>query len=174
MFDESLELLRLALVSESVDFHGEFVDVEGVGVGPLPAKPLDIWLGGSGPVALRRVGRYGDGWLAGFITPTEAAAKREAIQAAAAEAGREIELDHFGLSLAVATDGIPVSYLDAVRSRRQDLDPADLVAGSWADARRLISEYVEAGLTKFVVRPVSGGSEPFLEGFVRELMPLQN
>jgi probable F420-dependent oxidoreductase len=173
MFDESLDLLRHALAEETVSFHGEFFDIEGVGVGPLPAKPLDIWLGGSGPVALERVGRFGDGWLGSFVTPAEAGRKREAIQEAAAKAGREIELDHFGLSLAVATDGVPPDYLEAVRSRRSDVDPAELIAGGWADARRLISDYVEAGLTKFVVRPVSGELDPFLDGFVRELMPLQ-
>lgn len=173
MFDESLDLLRHALAEETVSFHGEFFDIEGVGVGPLPPKPLDIWLGGSGPVALERVGRFGDGWLGSFVTPAEAGRKREAIQEAAAKAGREIELDHFGLSLAVATDGVPPAYLEAVRSRRSDVDPAELIAGGWADARRLISEYVAAGLTKFVVRPVSGGLDPFLDGFVRELMPLQ-
>ena len=44
----------------------------------------------------------------------------------------------------------------------------------------MIGEYVEAGLSKFVVRPValsSSGPGPFgsfIDGFVRELMPLQN
>ncbi len=42
-------------------------------------------------------------------------------------------------------------------------------------ARRMIGEYVQAGLSKFVVRPVEPGSfGPFLDGFVRELMPLQD
>ena len=72
-------------------------------IGPLPAKPLDIWVGGSAPGALRRAGRLADGWLASFLTPAEAGAGRVAIEAAAAEAGREIEPDHFGISLAVAT-----------------------------------------------------------------------
>src|SRR6266852_3326262 len=102
VFDESLTLLRLLLSQDSVTFHGEFFSVESAGVGPRPARPLDIWLGGSAPGALRRVGRLGDGWLASFLTPDEAGAGRRAIEAAAAEAGREIEPDHYGISLAVA------------------------------------------------------------------------
>jgi probable F420-dependent oxidoreductase len=144
-------------------------------VGPLPAKPLDIWLGGSAPGALRRVGRFADGWLASFITPAEAAAGRAAIKEAAAEAGREVEEDHYGISLAVATEGIPDALTAAARERRPDADPASLVAVSWPDARRMIGEYVEAGLTKFVIRAADPRSAfgTFLDRFAAEMMPLQ-
>ena len=179
VFDESLHVLRMLLREETVSFAGEFFTVEGAGVGPLPAKPLDIWLGGSAPGALRRVGRLGDGWLASFITPDEARAGREAIQAAAAEAGREVEDDHFGISLAVGGGGIPPDLAAAARRRRPDTDPATLVAADWSTARRMVERYVAAGLSKFVVRPASASSTPgaleeFLHGFAREMMPLQN
>ena len=83
VFDESLELLRLLLRQDNVSFAGEFFTVEAASVGPRPVKPLDIWLGGTAPAALRRVGRLGDGWLASLITPEEAAAGRAAIEEAA-------------------------------------------------------------------------------------------
>src|ERR1700726_3417546 len=104
VFDESLELLRLLLRQDTVSFAGEFFTVDGASVGPLPSKPLDIWLGGTAPGALRRIGRLGDGWLASLITPEEAGAGRAAIEAAAEAAGREVEPDHYGISLAVATE----------------------------------------------------------------------
>src|ERR1700749_754953 len=128
VFDESLELLRLLLREESVSFTGQYFTVEGASVGPLPAKPLDIWTGGSAPGALRRTGRLADGWLGSFLTPAEAGAARETIQAAAADAGREIEEDHFGISLAVALDGIPAPVVESVQRRRPGTDPAALVA----------------------------------------------
>ncbi len=179
VFDESLELLRLLLREESVSFTGRYFTVEGASVGPPPVKPLDIWTGGSAPGAFRRAGRLADGWLGSFLTPPESRAAREAIQAAAAEAGREVEADHFGISLAVATDGIPEQVAAAVRQRRPDTDPAALVAVGWADARRMLEEYVDAGLSKFVVRPASvsmapGALEDFLGRFAAELMPVQN
>ena len=176
VFDESLQLLRLLLTQDTVSFSGRFFTVDGASVGPLPAKPLDIWLGGSAPGALRRVGRFGDGWLASFITPAEAAAGRSVIKEAAAEAGREVEEDHYGVSLAVAADGdIPDALIAAARQRRPDADPAALVATSWPDARRMIGEFVDAGLTKFVIRPADPRSSfgGFLERFVVEMMPLQ-
>jgi hypothetical protein len=50
-----------------------------------------------------------------------------------------------------------------------------MVAQGWDGARRMIGQYVEAGLSKFVVRPASPGPfGPFLDGFVRELLPIQN
>ena len=175
VFDESLELLRLLLRKENVSFAGEFFVVEDASVGPLPAEPLDIWLGGSAPGALRRVGRLGDGWLASFVTPEEARAGREAIQAAAAAAGREVDPEHFGISLAVAPYGLPTELISVVLRRRPGADPARLAASSWDDARRLIDEYVSAGISKFVVRPAAATlpQEEFIADFASELMPLQ-
>jgi probable F420-dependent oxidoreductase len=164
LFDESLKLLRLLLSQESVSFTGEFFSVEAASAGPLPARPLDIWLGGSAPAALRRVGRLGDGWLASFLTP--------------AEAGREIEQEHFGISVAVGRHGLPDGLVRAISERRPGVDPAELAAASWPDARRLIDAYVAAGLSKFVIRPAEPvhdlrGISQFLAEFVTAMIPLQ-
>src|SRR5580698_1642035 len=107
VFDESLTLLRLLLTEESVSYEGEFFTVSDARIGPLPAKPLDMWLGGTAPAGLRRVGRLADGWLGSLLTPAEARAAVATINAAADEAGREVDQDHFGTSLAIAFGGIP-------------------------------------------------------------------
>ena len=175
VFDESLALLRRLLTEEHVDFDGRFFTVDGASIGPKPAKPLDIWLGGSAPAGLRRVGRLADGWLGSLLTPAEAATAVTTIQEAAAQAGRHVDDDHFGLSVPVALDGIPDPLAASIRRRRPEADPATLVAQGWDGARRMIGQYVEAGLSKFVVRPASPGPfGPFLDGFVRELLPIQN
>jgi probable F420-dependent oxidoreductase len=175
VFDESLTLLRLLLTTETVSFDGSFFTVSGASVGTLPAKPLDIWLGGSAPAGLRRVGRLADGWLGSLLTPAEAGAAVAVIQQAAADAGREVEPDHFGLSLPIAFDGIPDPMLASVRRRRPDADPETLVASGWAGARSMLERYVDAGLTKFVVRPAAPPESLgwFVDGFVRELLPVQ-
>jgi probable F420-dependent oxidoreductase len=175
VFDESLRLLRAVLAGDDVAFSGRFFQVSGAGVGTRPADPLDIWLGGSAPAALQRIGRLGDGWLGSFRTPDEAGRDRKLIQAAAAEAGREIEPDHFGINLGVSDGGLPDAVLAAVKKRRPDADPTDLIAGSWSELHRQIDGFVAAGLSKFVIR--LAGDQPiddFLERFVTELLPLQN
>lgn len=177
MFDESLVLLRMLLTSENVSFDGAFFQVRDARIGPLPGKPMDIWLGGSAPAGLRRIGRLADGWLGSFLTPSEAGEAVEIIQEAAAAARREVEEGHFGLSLAICFGAIPSSLATAIRRRRPGVDPETLVAAGWDGARRMISQYVEAGLSKFVVRPVAANGfadfADFVAGFVRELMPLQ-
>jgi probable F420-dependent oxidoreductase len=176
VFDESLTLLRLMLTSPTVSFEGSFFTVSDASVGALPAKPLDIWLGGTAPGGLRRVGRLADGWLGSLLTPAEAGAAVGVIQQAAADAGREVEPDHFGLSLPVAFGAIPDPMLASIRRRRPDADPATLVASGWAGARSIIERYVDAGLSKFVVRPAAAPESFgwFADGFVRELKPLEN
>ncbi|MEV4145470.1 TIGR03854 family LLM class F420-dependent oxidoreductase [Amycolatopsis sp. NPDC049691] len=174
VFDESLTLLRRLLEEDEVSFDGEFFQVSGVRLGPRPAKRLDVWLGGSAPAALRRTGRLADGWLGSFLTPAQARDARLAIQEAAAEAGREIEEDHFGLSLAVADHGLADELAAAAARRNPGVPVTDLVATSWAEARRLVEEYIEAGLSKFVIRPGHGDFDDFLKKFQAELVPLQN
>ncbi|MBB5918049.1 putative F420-dependent oxidoreductase [Nocardia transvalensis] len=175
VFDESLELLRSALRDDEIAFEGEYFTVGPVTSGLRQDRPLDIWLGGSAPAAFRRIGRFGDGWLGSFLTPAEAGEGRKAIIAAADEAGREIEADHFGISLVLAEDGIPDALADSVLRRRPGADLGDLVAGSWKDLHRLIDGYLEAGLTKFVVGSVGGRpTEHFLDRFTEELLPRQN
>lgn len=175
VFDEALTLLRLVLTTEAVSFHGTFFTVENASAGPLPAKPLDLWLGGSAPAGLRRVGRLADGWLGSFLTPLEAGAAVTTIKEAADEAGREVDPDHYGISLTVAFGGIPDTLVAAMRRRRPDVGPEALVANGWAGARDLIAAFVDVGLSKFVVRPAAPTQplEDFLAGFAEHLMPLQ-
>jgi len=65
--------------------------------------------------------------------------------------------------------------LAAVAARRSPGVPmTDLVATSWPEARRLVEQHIEAGLSKFVIRPAHGDFAGFLENFRAELVPLQN
>lgn len=174
LFDESLALLRAALSGDDVSFHGDHFDLDfRLDAGPVP--PIDVWLGGSAPAALRRIGRFGDGWLGSFLTPEEAGRARESINAAAAEAGRAIEPDHFGITVLFAEGGVPPQVGDLIRRQRPDCDPGDLIADGWPALHRLLDGYLDAGLTKFVISTV--GSVPtrdFIDTFVTELLPRQN
>lgn len=175
VFDESLRLLRAALDDTGVTFHGEFFDVRDVEVLPKPITHLDIWLGGATLPGFRRIGRYADGWLGSFVTPAEAHDARLAIDAAARAAGREVPEDHYGINLAVGDGELPAPVVAAIHKRRPDLDPAQLVAADWPALHRQIDEYVDAGLTKFVIRPAGGVPvDGFLDTFVNELLPREN
>jgi alkanesulfonate monooxygenase SsuD/methylene tetrahydromethanopterin reductase-like flavin-dependent oxidoreductase (luciferase family) len=152
--------------------------------GDLPVKPvqdpLELWLGGSGPEAVARAGRVADGWLGSLVSPRRAAD----IQAAAAEAGRVIDPEHFGLSIGYARDAAGVeaaarTRLRAVRPRRPDLDPgvdpADLVPVGAEALSGLVGQLVDAGLSKFVVRPVAPVADwdEELDWLAGAVLPLQ-
>ncbi|MGY1771547.1 TIGR03854 family LLM class F420-dependent oxidoreductase [Blastococcus sp. SYSU D00813] len=175
VLDESLVLLRRLLTEPRVTFAGEFFQVEDASVGFLPERPLDLWLGGSAPAGLRRVGRLADGWLGSFLTPAEAADAVRVIRDAAAEAGRAVDEDHHGMSLPVALDGPDERLLAAVAARRPGTDPRTLVPHGWDELRRVISAHVDGGVSKFVVRPAGhpGSWERFVDEFAAELLPLQ-
>jgi probable F420-dependent oxidoreductase len=174
VFDESLELIRRLLREPEVDFAGDFFTVQGATVGDLPQAPLDIWLGGSAPAGLKRIGRYADGWLASFITPDEAATGIDVIKQTAAEAGREVDPEHYGISVPVAFGELPELLVTAIRQRRADAPLDQLIPQGWDAARALIGRYIDAGMSKFVVRPAGlEGGDDFLDDFVRELAPLQ-
>jgi probable F420-dependent oxidoreductase len=179
VFEEALAVVRALLTAPVVTHHGEFFHLDEASVGPLPAKPLDLWLGGRLPIGMRRLGRLGDGWLGSFVTPEEAAVCRQQIERAAADAGRQIEEDHYGTNLLVVPDGDDPAGVDLARlrarARRPDLDPERLVCRGWAAARDEVRRFVEVGLTKFVVRPATAvaSRRQFLDQLTTELLPLQ-
>jgi probable F420-dependent oxidoreductase len=179
VFDEAVVVVRRLLTEPSVTHHGSFFHLDDAVVAPLPARPLDLWLSGTAPMGLRRTGRLGDGWLGSFVTPEEAAAARTTIEAAAAEAGRAIEDDHYGTNIPVMPPGtdpaLAAAAMAALARRRPGLDPVRYVADGWARARAQVREFVAAGLTKFVVRPVAPvpSVAGFLDAFAGELAGLE-
>lgn len=89
--DEQVALLRRLWSEESVTFDGEFEQVTGAGLAPLPVqRPIPVWFGGSSAPAYRRIGRLADGWFP-MVPPGEHLDKaRAVIEASAAEAGRDL------------------------------------------------------------------------------------
>ncbi len=156
VLEEVLGLLRAWWSGQTVNHQSErwaFTDVAAV-ARPVQ-EPLEVWLGGRGPKALDRVGRIADGWLGAHVTPTEASAGRERIQAAAEHAGREIDPEHFGLSIAYSRTAPAPELLRALRARRPDLDPLAVLPIGAPHLRALLEDYIDAGLSKFVIRPAA-------------------
>ncbi len=174
--DEVLPLLRRFWTEDAVSHHGGLFSYEGLTVRPRPVQqPLDLWLGGTAPSALRRAGRISDGWLPSLLTPAEAAAGRNAIEQAAQEARREIESEHFGVSLGYARERISERQLATIARRRPGVDPSTLVPIGLDGLRQRLQEFIDAGFSKFVVRP-SDAPEDWraeLHTLAEAVLPLQ-
>jgi len=91
--DEAIEVLRACWSEDPVSFNGAFYRLESMAMEPKPPRGADlpIWIGGHSQAALRRAGRFGDGWMGVasselFETGDQAIA---AIRRYAEEAGRD-------------------------------------------------------------------------------------
>jgi probable F420-dependent oxidoreductase len=156
VLEEVLGLVRRWWAGETVEHRSERWSFTSLPPATRPVQdPLEVWLGGRGPKALERVGRVADGWLGSQLTPAEAGPARERIQAAAARAGREVDPQHFGMSIPYARTHPAPEVLESMAARRADIDPLALVPVGRERLREFIHGYVDAGLSKFVVRPAA-------------------
>jgi probable F420-dependent oxidoreductase len=156
LLEEGVEVMRRLWRGETVDHDGPHYRLTNARLDPLPVQePIEIWLGGQLPGALRRVGRMADGYLPGLCTPDEAAANRTVVEAAAAEAGRRIDPEHYGVNLSYHRGPIPREAAEQLRARRPDLDPADVVPTSPAALAETVDAWLAAGYSKFLLRPLA-------------------
>jgi probable F420-dependent oxidoreductase len=175
-FDEALPLIRRLWTEDAVDHDGPRFSYRDLSVRPKPVQqPPDVWLGGRAKSELRRVGRLGDGWLPSFSTPGEVAAGRVVVEEAAADAGREIEVEHYGALVIYVRDQIPDLLATAIRSRRPDADPADLVPVGLPALRAHLERFLEAGFSKLVLVPAHDPASwtAELDDVAHEILPLQ-
>ncbi|MGI8512842.1 MAG: LLM class F420-dependent oxidoreductase [Solirubrobacteraceae bacterium] len=96
---EYVEVVRMALRRERVEFHGESIDL------PLPDGPgkalkltiapvqdaIPIYIAAIGPRNVELVGEIADGWLPIFFSPEHVTEFRPLLEAGAAKSGRSLE-----------------------------------------------------------------------------------
>ena len=90
--DEAMELLRAYWREERIEFQSEHYPTKAMAMEPKPPQggDLPIWVGGNTPPAFRRVGKYGDGWLASQVSDADFAKRAmDTIREAAVSAGRD-------------------------------------------------------------------------------------
>jgi alkanesulfonate monooxygenase SsuD/methylene tetrahydromethanopterin reductase-like flavin-dependent oxidoreductase (luciferase family) len=157
--DEAIILMRRLWTEENVTFEGKFYSVQDVTIMPRPWQKngLPIWVGGRSQAAMRRTGRLGDGWLVSSVSPEEVEVGINSIRAYAAEAGRQVPEDHYGVLIPFyfAADADKALEIAGRSIRpRADLPTAEFTAlGSPDEVRTKVQAYVAAGATKFVMRP---------------------
>jgi probable F420-dependent oxidoreductase len=178
--DEGLEIIGRLWREDEVDFEGVHYRLSGASIAPKPVQPdLPMWIGGSSEAAIRRTARFGTGWQAGAEIPVQVAPIIAAIRQAAATQGRTIDDDHYGA-------GIPFRFgrpddpglgrlFDAYR-KRTGREPRDYFAIGDAPAiLERVAAYVDAGVSKFILRPAARGDDEMLaqtRRLIEEVLPL--
>jgi alkanesulfonate monooxygenase SsuD/methylene tetrahydromethanopterin reductase-like flavin-dependent oxidoreductase (luciferase family) len=174
--DEILALLRRWWAGETVTSSVGPYRFDALGLKPLPIQqPLEVWLGGLAPAALERIARGADGWLTAAATPAEAGRGRATILARAAELGRPIDPEHFGISIPYSRAEPPAASVEALRQRRADRDLTEILPVGDRALLSLIEAHVARGISKFVLRSVSDAPDwrADLDWLAESVLPLQ-
>jgi alkanesulfonate monooxygenase SsuD/methylene tetrahydromethanopterin reductase-like flavin-dependent oxidoreductase (luciferase family) len=159
--DEMLEIMTRLWAEEPVTYEGQHFTVREATISPRPIQqPLPVWIGGASEAAIRRTARLGSGWLAGVQAPAQVAPVVTAIKRAAAENGRTIDEDHYGAGFAYRFGSWDEPVVERAAAQLSRLGPGIdvrgyLAVGAAGDIVTRAREYVEAGISKFVLRPIA-------------------
>ena len=177
---EGVEVMRKLWSGPDVTHEGRFYRFANVTLEPKPVGgPLDVWIGGQSDLALKRVARYGDGWMPSFITADEFAAGMVKLGGYAREHGRTIEPGEAGVLLLthVSRDAegareVARKFLARAPIPQEALDQRSAI-GTVDEVVARLRRYVDAGCTKFILFPVAPAGEliPQIELFGREILP---
>ncbi len=188
MADEKLALLRRLLSEDGVTHKGKFHQMEDVDVGPEPVQrphpPIwtgPLWKNGLVESTLVRAGRFADGFVPTLVPVSEYGAVRDKVRAYAKGFGRDPDALEFGTVLWFCLDDDRErawKTLEAESNRRRShtatIRGEANVSGNAEDCAEAIQEYVDAGVTHFVMNAGVSPEQTMeqYEQFGREVLPL--
>jgi alkanesulfonate monooxygenase SsuD/methylene tetrahydromethanopterin reductase-like flavin-dependent oxidoreductase (luciferase family) len=168
--DEGMAALRGLLGGGPFSFHGAFFDFDEVVIRPAPG-PVPLIVGGRSNAALRRAGRYGDGWL-GIWNSARRFVEAIGIVAAEAErAGRgEVNWQHgmqiwcgIGRDRETARQRV-AERMESVYKLRFERFERYTPFGTAAEIAEYLRPYQGAGCSHFNLIPQAGDVEEAIEG----------
>ena len=138
--DEAMEVCRRLWRDETIDFHGELFDFDGVVFEPKPqqAGGPPFIVGGESKAALRRAARLGDGWLGMGHTFESAAAQIETLTELRQQCDRPVTEPDFQIIVGGAVES------KADITRWEDLGVTRMIVSPWRRSKEAID-----GLRRF-------------------------
>lgn len=102
--NEALQILRRLWAEDEVTFEGKHFQLDRVTVYPKPMRPIPLFIGGRSDAALRRAGRYGDGYTGIWLVLDRFKESAEKIRDAATAAGRDPSAIELGMQFWTSVD----------------------------------------------------------------------
>lgn len=168
--NEALQLLRRLWTEDGVSFAGRHFQLDEVTVYPKPFRPVPIFIGGRSDAALRRAGRYGDGYTGIWQSVDRFRQAREAIATAAATAGRDPDSVEMGIQFWTSAGPDRETAQTTVADRMEAMYrvPFDRFErytpyGTPREIAEFISGYVEAGARHINLVPAQESLEETVE-----------
>ena len=177
--DEGLEIMSRLWIEDNVSFDGEYYQLDNATIAPKPVQnPLPLWVGGSAKQAVERTATWGTGWQAGIENAADVKPVISAIKERAAELGRKIADDHFGAGFGFRfgspDDPIVQKYNEGL-AKRLGREPEGFTAvGGVEEMMALVHDFHDAGVHKFILRPIASGADEMIEQtklMVEKLIP---
>lgn len=166
--DEALEIIIRLWKGETLDYDGKYFQLKGARISPTPVNPnIPMWIGGSTRAAVERTAKYGTGWQAAFESPAQLAPVVRAIRETAVAQGRPVDDDHFGAAFPFRFGSMDEEVVATEADRfgkRLRKDPTGyFVVGDEATILDRIRAYVDAGASKFILRPIAGSDADLMD-----------
>jgi probable F420-dependent oxidoreductase len=171
--DEQLQVMQAVWTQDRAAFDGRFYRFPEISVTPKPRQRPHppILVGGNSPAALRRTVRYGDGWHALMLLPSEMAAHRDRLMKMAGDAGRSGDIP---VSLLVGAhltkDASVYPTLDDPHRRQSMVGTVEQIVDQLVAYRDVGVEHVHTFVT---TDDTFGRTDPVdgMELFLREVWP---
>jgi len=160
-FEAQLNILRSLLAGEKV---------AGVTIAPVPAEPVEYWIGAQTPLAIERAARLGDAWLASPNTRLEVAAEQLRVYLdLCASLDRPPRATPIRRNLHVAADEGELEQFVRPAMARAGLgvDPETTLVGTIDQIAEAFGEIAAAGFDTLIARHFMDDPGAVLDSFAR-------
>jgi alkanesulfonate monooxygenase SsuD/methylene tetrahydromethanopterin reductase-like flavin-dependent oxidoreductase (luciferase family) len=157
-FEAQLAVVRRLLAGEVVDDDTDGFAIRGARIAPIPAEPVEVWIGGGVPAAIDRAARLGDGFLANAdIVPAEALEQAVLYRERCDAHGRAPRVVAIRRDVHVGpTDGAAGEVAEPiVRGGYRGFRPEALTYGSVERVAERFRELAAMGYTDVIVRQLA-------------------
>lgn len=170
--NESMQILRSLWTQDETTFRGKHFSIENVRMRPRPVSDggVPMIVGGRSDAALKRAGRYGDGWIGIWNSPRRMAEARERVREFATEAGRPDHPFQFGLQVWCSVDDDEAKARERVSRRMEGFYKLPFESferyvpyGSAEKVAEFLAAHVEAGCGQFNLVLVQESGQDIVE-----------
>ncbi|MBN1562767.1 MAG: LLM class F420-dependent oxidoreductase [Anaerolineae bacterium] len=139
--DEQLEVMRALWTKPLVNFEGEYHTLREVGINPLPVqRPIPLWFGGGAEPVLRRMVKYGAGWMVNTADPEAFKSSWDQLRGYLAEADRNP--DSFGLDVRISVARQPVATWEKVIEQWREIGATHIGINTMGAGFTSIDEHI--------------------------------
>jgi probable F420-dependent oxidoreductase len=192
MTDEYIQAMKAIWTEPLASYEGRHIKFEDAEIYPKPKTDPHppVWVGGWTDYAAVRAGKYGEGWIPGWLSPSEMARGCKILEETAAEHGRDGSQITIGVeklaTISRSRDEAMTRALPTIRtsseSYERDVDDIQFaldrhIFGSVEDVRRRVDEFVEAGVRHFELKLIYASMDELyeqMELWAQEIMPAYN